>query len=253
MSKVSYRLLLFSFNMTSVLMFNYTGHHFKISKTTLGLNCLKLPLSIFVGICIYSSPSLYNQLILSFEKKNYSLFSRNLMVFCNRFASFTALVICFVNIWKRDDILKLLNQANNLRKTNNEIFKKYFFKNLMKVSWAVYLFSLTILLIQLLCMKKQFIVIFPAFLFVYPYILVTNFLGFVKCFEIFLISLLKQFHEDLEQISSKCFEVQIYVEFSKKYREIEKVSKSFNEVFGAQLSLVTSCVAIATLLDVRCF
>lgn len=243
--KVSHRFALFSYNFSSVLSFNYRSQGFEVSTLTSISNCLKLPLAITFSLYLFVTPDFYKKIMVEEIKmiEVFSFFSALSMLFSTLVTMFTTFTICFVNLKKRNEILKFLNKANLLRKCFLEKkFSKSFEKSLGKVTILVNSIILIYIVMQFSYMKNNLSSVFVSFVILYPFVILLNFLGFIKIFEYFFVNLLQSFKKDIDEVSSN--------ELMINFKIISDLSQEFNDIFGFQLTAVTCCNAVMTTVDV---
>lgn len=74
----------------------------------------------------------------------------------------------------------------------------------------------------------------------------------MKTVEIFLLACLKDFKHRVEisNIKSK-FEADIFYKLILKYQQIFELQQEFNEIFGAQVTALTCCLATMTTFQVK--
>lgn len=250
--KTSHRLVLFSYNFSSVLSFKYIDHSFEISRTQSIMNCFMLPLSIIFTFLLFSSRQLQDKLIdeQASVKETITIISGVTIIFSNFSTMITTLTICFVNLGRQKRILIFLNSARNFRYRMREEIDERFLKKLKKVSLLVNLIIFMFVIMQFSYMKKSLLSFVPILLILYPISVFINFLAFVKSFEFFFSALLRNFRMEVEETLLSKSNMTDIVQLMRHYNEIYKLNQEFINLFGIQLTAVTCCSSIMTTVDV---
>lgn len=162
-----------------------------------------------------------------------------------------ALAVAALQLWRRNFILSFISQLKQLYDNLNHSLKSCFHKVVVKNFLIVVTLTIYFFLMQMPYFKVFVVTVVANGIAVYPYLVMLSFLGFVKTIEAFLVLLMRDFRNQLEESLPR-----VYLDFQKQqqlminYQTIHDLSESFNKIFGLQMSAMTFCITTMTILDV---
>lgn len=245
MSSATLRLLLPIFTYLGILTLKYDRikNKFVLSKLFPLLNALVMPTVFFFTMILITKPFI-QEIYASYFLGRFSLFSF-LNLVRSQVMQITCLFISFHQILKRREILQFMNEVNQI------VLHEKFSKKLKAMSIKVFAFmSFLFLLVAIIELFTDKIT-FKYLILLYPYLFTTAFLTFIKIFEFVFTVLIANFRHDLKFTIQKVFINEIdHKTLAKNLQRIFELSEKFNQIFGFQLTIMTSCTTILTTFEV---
>lgn len=256
MLKFSHHLALFFFNISGVFFFKYEDNLFKVSKIAVVWSIVATPLSILFFYFVITAPFLQGVIfdIEKFDLNQFSKLSVGLMVVAIIFLHYSAIGSGFLQLWKRMDLLKLLNEVNELHGLLDDGLKKSFYNRAIQNILISSLFCAINVLIQFSILKMSAVTFVISFVISRPYLVTIGFLACIKTFESFLVVLMQDFDKNLETFLKKPkFDFDECQRLATNYRRFYRLHVKFNTVFGFALTTITCYYTIITTLIVKNF
>lgn len=256
MSLPLFRFALCLYNYSSILCLKYNGKVFEISRLQALHNVLKMPFVIGVAFLI----SLYVPLRDAIFKKslvflkNHSVFAQLSVVLVLFLMQISELLLCTLQVAKREKIIKLMNQA--LCQALSQKYHQKFVKRCINIT-KIFLFA------NFLSHSIQYVgtcnisvlTLFVSFMMFYCFNVLFSFVCFVKSFEAFIVTSIKELKSEVkeqQQLMSTDHKVNLQhlIKLSKKYQIIRDLVEIFNDSFGSQITLVVCQLTTAIVLNV---
>lgn len=238
MSTFLHRITLAFYNFSSILCLKYESQSFRIFKTSVLSNILKIPLSFIItaALAFVWPNELFSQNI--FTLSEYSVFTQISVGISAVILQISFIVVNYLQIFNRFEILSLMNEALQLLEEKKlKKCRKAFAKNFLTLS----LFFLAVIAIQFWSVMKPTLFCVAAFaVMMYPSLMMVAFVSFVKNFEEFLVVCLEDVGSDFNHLDS-CNMKSSVIEEMKNYQKIFDLAESFNKCFGAQLTILVCC------------
>lgn len=254
MFEVSNRFALLFYNVSGVIFCKYEDHEFKLSKTALAWNIIAAPLLI---LTFYLSFGFFQDIIYDRERiqiDNYSVFTVFLMTIEYLLTQWISVVLCFVQLWRRKDLLKILNLAIKQHSLLDSSLKEKLRQLALRHIFISSFLSTTNVFIQFSVLRFSFFTFLISIIACYPYMVAMSFLSCVKSFESFLLVSIEDF--DIKQkksLENPEFDLETFQRLSANYQSLHRLSETFNRDFGLILTTLSSYFIIVTTLSVRCF
>lgn len=184
-----------------------------------------------------------------FRNRHYSAFTKFLILATGRIIQTSTHLTCLVNFHKRDKVLNLIRRIYETKLSEKCAIN-------LKLQW-IRLFSIMLSIILIVTitaftskMKPSYLSLICHIITSIPYQIISGYLIFLKAFEIFFISLLKDFRQTLDwsDLTLKDYEV-----LAVKYRKILEMNKDFLKVFGSQISIIITCIIAVVIFQVLNF
>lgn len=252
MSKVPLSVLVSFYNLLGISSLKPDVYGWKNSSILAMFHVLKMPLVIVFTVCMINSRIIRNLTYkLNFDEfKSQTPFSKLLIIISVEMVHISSLSICFLEFSRRKRIEKFINKMCEVTIDDSHAEKlKTRWKNHFRFISSLFL----IIALSQFFTKMKFTVFgfISWIILIYPHMMMSSFLSFVKSFEIFFIILLRDFQSEFENgFKTLALDLQTYQRLLNKYQEIYEVNRDFLEVFGTQLTLMTCCVTGITTLQV---
>lgn len=244
MSRLVHRFAFHLYNFSSILCLKLENRVCEVSNLAAFVNILKIPFMVLFSFIIATNPVLRDTITLEslVVLKDYSTFSRVSIIIAAVQLYLITFIFCVAQSVRRYKVRNFMR--NFMEKALDE---KYFMKYksyCFKHSLAFTILILIILVVSFFgSFKRSIWSFFALMVYSYPFVLLTTFTSFVSNFENFVIASLKQFRKDLKQHHSLHVSLtreqnfEIYLELSRKYREIYGLTMQFNDCFGPLITL----------------
>lgn len=240
------------FNFCGVLCLKFENGKFKISKLASVLNVIKMPLALLATVLISASETLQTEIfsVGIQELRDYSLFSKIIVMIIVYLEQLSAFALCSVNSWNRESCSNFMNLLTSFQ------FDVKFQKTFVETTKRNVLFTLVLTAAVASCqffaaMKPSVLSCLAYMVLIFPYLVLMGFLTFMKTLEIFFTVLLKDFRHDLKAHRETCVDdVVVFQRLLAKHQKIYDLNEAFNKVFGNQVTVMTYCVVVMSTIQV---
>lgn len=252
MSKVSSRFFLHFFNFFGVFCFKYENNCLTVSNFAAVFNIIKMPLAYLVVHWLANQKIIFENIYgeMFDEIKDYSSFSRKLVLLCSSIVEWGSFVVIGMQMWKRQKVLSLITRSKEMLQSISQDWAKVFEKAATEVTIVVLLLLSFLFVLQFLIVKFNFSSVIYCLFLLYPYYVFLVSSGFVKICETFFVVLLKELEGEI--LSEKTvLSMEKYFTLTMKVKKIYDLNQAFAEIFEAQLTILTCCASVLMTLDVR--
>lgn len=223
----------------------------KISNFWTLTNVVRMPISISFLIFLASDVELRNRTFRNFvlDSPDMSLLSKYVMLMTSLLVYLSTFVIALFNFSRRSRILSLIQDLSQI-----ELDEEYSSK--LNSKWKRYMIFIScfFLVVNSIQFGSNFKVSLQTILIsismMMPYVVMTSFMGFTKAFEILFVILLQDFRKKFTKLEISTFDddAEACLALKKNFGDIFRLYKDFQDIFGVQLTMMTSNITISTTL-----
>lgn len=163
----------------------------------------------------------------------------------------TAVFLCIRQYSNQQKVLSLVKSFDSVQFSEKlSVRLKQTWKNHIIAMFASFFFNS---LVQ--CYGRSQMTVFGVFVFcllTYPYYILMIFISLMTTFQYVISTFLEDFENDLNN-AFEAAEDGSYKKLSKRHQKIYDLHKKFNDTFGLDNTILTSCLACTTVLQVRYF
>lgn len=239
-----------------LLSIEVRSNEFKCSRSFALFNVLQHLISFVSLLALNVAPSHVRSVVLESDPmslKVFSAFAKIIFTISTLSIPVVSLFISQAQFWKRKEILQLMEDMSKLEMA--ESFSRKLTKMCKTHFYLFALFFTAMVMLETVGSFKHSLIGFVVGVTsVCPYLLLANFLSFLKTFEYFFIIHLQEFVHDLRtSIAKSSIDGQSFRELSKRYHKIMELNEKFNTTFGLQISLLTCSLTLMTTFAVNTF
>lgn len=255
MLKSTFRSILPVYSFLGILSIKCDGNKFTTSRFHAVFNLLKMPLVLIFAFFLIRNEGWREEVFRSGYDIQYrgSAFLIFIALVTSEMVQVTSLIICVIFFLRRFKITEFINRASEL-----DIEGKYVEK--LTQSWRRNFLLLNcmfwiIAIVQFVTRSQLTLFALVGFsILLHTYIVVPSILSLMKTFETFFLVCLKDFkHRLTVSMEIADFDRKAFHKLIKRYQNIFELNQEFNRLFGAQVTLMTCCVAIMTTFQVSIF
>lgn len=245
------------YNFVGLFNLKHENGKFEVSNSTSIINVVKalscMTLIVIVNGRYHEDDGIFRHDLVYLPK--YSYFSKFSIAMSVILVQSTAWLLFVIQIVRRHSVTRLMNHFSRVQL--NEICHENFQKLCsIHTAYLALAYSSFVVVKYTAMMQPSFLTAIMFSSFIYPGLIVAGFLSILKFCENFMISSLKQFKHELEEISknenpNKNFNAESFQKFSHKYQEIFNFSQDFNRTFDVQLTLTTCFITPSLVFSVN--
>lgn len=224
----------------------------KISKFWTFVNVVRMPISLGFLIFLASDVELRNRTFKNFvlDSPDMSMLSKYVMLMTSLLVYLSTFVIGLFNFSRRSRILSLIQDLSKI-----ELDEEYSSK--LDSQWKRYMIFIScfFLVVNSIQFGSNFKVSLQTILIsismMMPYVVMTSFMAFTKAFELLFVILLQDFRKKFTRLGNlevSAFDIEASLALKKNFGDIFRLYKDFQDIFGVQLTMMTSNITISTTL-----
>lgn len=239
MSLSSRKFILYSFNLSGVLNFKYKNEKFETSTSLVIYNLVQAIILVCTSVFIFGNKTVFNQVFRSsiFDLDKFSNISQTVTIISCHFVIATSVSLTLLQIYKRKTFADFLNECKTLSIYVESLAKIERKAKVYCVLLIVY-FAFMIVLQDVMFLKFTLASVAFNVATSYSDVVILSFLSFIKIFESFFNALLESCHESLKLHLQT--QTSISDEMLRKCQKIYSLQRSFNDLFGVQLTILLS-------------
>lgn len=248
----SLRLILPVYTKLGILSIKFNGNSWEISKFHTFFNVFKIFI-FHIFMFFFSTIIDFRKSVLKFElteMNSYSILMRVVIFLVNQVTVMSVSFFCWKNFIKRKAALRmtLLMTEIEISDRADKRFKKRWTRHAILLLFFFFVMS-TVQYFFLMKMNLLSLTIYP--IFIYPYLIHTSFISFLRTFELWFVVYLSDYNDRLKFHFEKVnFTFSDYQEMSKRYQKLYEICKAFNSVFGSSVTMLTADLTIVIVLQV---